>query len=157
HVQGTLEASLGIDERARGLEGPHLPAVSTAKADVGLLADPRPPALEQLVHPLLVLLEEEVPFVAAEQVLDLVAKHLRHARVDEVDAGLGIQYPDTLVGGFDNPAELLLALAATFFRPLLAGNVHGNAVPDSPAIREPPGGRAAVQPADLAVRRALAE
>src|SRR5262249_54376813 len=111
HIQPTRKPSLGVGHGPGCHDRPNLPAVSVTEANIGLLTNPRPPPSKQVPDLGLVLLKEEIPLGLPKDLVGRIAKHLRHPRIDEGDAGVGIEQPNALMGGIHNAAILLLALS----------------------------------------------
>ena len=109
--RAALKPALGIDKGTGRHQGPHGPAIVVQETDVSLLADSHPPPFEQFLGPGAVAVKDEVPLRPAQHVLGLAAQQLGHPRIDEGDAGVGVQQPDPLDGGFHDLAVFLFALA----------------------------------------------
>jgi hypothetical protein len=104
---------------------PDLLAVFAAETDINLLADPGPAALEKPLDLWLLLRKEKFPLLPAHHGGAFVTEHVRHALIDERDAGIGVDQPDPLIGRFHNKTVFRFRIAQGVFDPLPAGALHG--------------------------------
>jgi hypothetical protein len=100
---------VGVAERVRAAQRPHLAAVLVLEAELVELGDPLDPTLDVARCLRASVLVHEVEQVTAVHLGGGVAEDLAHPGIHQRGARAGVDHPDALVGSLDDGAVALLA------------------------------------------------
>src|SRR5581483_9840777 len=113
HPQSTTDLASTISYRTGTSKHRERITIFAAKAEFKLLEGALQIAANTFLSEWDIFRKDELRNCIADQFLDRIAKHFRHAVVDEERLGLGINEPDAFVGRLDDGTVLLLIFSLT--------------------------------------------